>query len=313
MYFPYLRGRQFELIALRELIENGLIGEHIIPVIEPIKPSPTLLKTINKYVVGEKPIAVIHNPQVGNFLKELNKTSQLRNELEQIYKNDNVIFAHVMNRESREQLIRRVPENQLDNILIINRKKDFIKLYKELFTEINPRFTLVPGDVSYRRNIKVNPVLLEDPFGEHKLGRNADYLKQPGGIFSEDHLFYKDENYVGFSDYSVVGEEFYVGGFAPYAVAIHIVYFDEGKVLRIKHFTSESNEDISDPAGKFGEALEKLIRWHMNMDNNDTYAMREFKQHHENGTYPGLGTIKKLSVMHHIELVSAFLDEVSST
>lgn len=24
MYFPYLRGRQFELIALRELIENDL-------------------------------------------------------------------------------------------------------------------------------------------------------------------------------------------------------------------------------------------------------------------------------------------------
>lgn len=26
MYFPYLRGRQFELIALRELIEKNLIG-----------------------------------------------------------------------------------------------------------------------------------------------------------------------------------------------------------------------------------------------------------------------------------------------
>lgn len=31
MYFPYLRGRQFELIALRELVEDGLIGENIIP------------------------------------------------------------------------------------------------------------------------------------------------------------------------------------------------------------------------------------------------------------------------------------------
>lgn len=36
MYFPYLRGRQFELIALRELIENNLIGNHIYPVIEPV-------------------------------------------------------------------------------------------------------------------------------------------------------------------------------------------------------------------------------------------------------------------------------------
>ena len=45
MYFPYLRGRQFELIALRELVEHQLIGKHIYPVIEPVKLSSTLTKT----------------------------------------------------------------------------------------------------------------------------------------------------------------------------------------------------------------------------------------------------------------------------
>ena len=37
MYFPYLRGRQFELVALRELLELDLISEKIVPVIEPVK------------------------------------------------------------------------------------------------------------------------------------------------------------------------------------------------------------------------------------------------------------------------------------
>ncbi len=46
MYFPYLRGRQFELIALRELIDEGLIGDKIVPIIEPIKPTATLVKTL---------------------------------------------------------------------------------------------------------------------------------------------------------------------------------------------------------------------------------------------------------------------------
>ena len=46
MYFPYLRGRQFELIALRELIENDCINSSIIPIIEPVKPTANLLKTI---------------------------------------------------------------------------------------------------------------------------------------------------------------------------------------------------------------------------------------------------------------------------
>lgn len=44
MYFPFLRGRQFELIALRELLENDLLGNNIIPIIEPVKLSSSLLK-----------------------------------------------------------------------------------------------------------------------------------------------------------------------------------------------------------------------------------------------------------------------------
>lgn len=46
MYFPFLRGRQFELIALRELLENDLLGNNIIPIIEPVKLSSSLLKTV---------------------------------------------------------------------------------------------------------------------------------------------------------------------------------------------------------------------------------------------------------------------------
>ena len=50
MYFPYLRGRQFELIALRELLEGERIGQEIIPIIEPVKPSATLLKTLECFM-----------------------------------------------------------------------------------------------------------------------------------------------------------------------------------------------------------------------------------------------------------------------
>ena len=37
MYFPYLRGRQYELLALKELAQKELISNLIIPVVEPIK------------------------------------------------------------------------------------------------------------------------------------------------------------------------------------------------------------------------------------------------------------------------------------
>lgn len=67
MYFPYLRGRQFELIALRELVEKDVLSGRIVPIIEPVKLSSTLVKTIETYGANDKPLAIITNPKVGSF------------------------------------------------------------------------------------------------------------------------------------------------------------------------------------------------------------------------------------------------------
>src|SRR5699024_8507353 len=101
--------------------------------------------------------------------------------------------------------------------------------------------------------------LIRDAF--EKQSRNADYASITDEFFSDDHLFFDTEGYSAFSDFSIIGESYIDGGFAPVAVAIHIVYFDSDRTLRIKHFVSDSNDDISDPAGKFQEALYKLIKW----------------------------------------------------
>ena len=37
MYFPYLRGKQFELLALREFANQNANNNTIIPIIEPVK------------------------------------------------------------------------------------------------------------------------------------------------------------------------------------------------------------------------------------------------------------------------------------
>ncbi len=36
MYFPYVRGRQYELLALRELASQNLLSAKIVPIIEPV-------------------------------------------------------------------------------------------------------------------------------------------------------------------------------------------------------------------------------------------------------------------------------------
>jgi hypothetical protein len=71
MYFPYLRGRQFELIALRELVEKGVLSNRITPIIEPVKLSSTLVKTIEAYGENSKQLAIITNPNVGSFSSDV--------------------------------------------------------------------------------------------------------------------------------------------------------------------------------------------------------------------------------------------------
>lgn len=309
MYLPYLRGRQFELLALRELLEKKLIGTKIIPIIEPIKPTSTLIKTLKLYTVNQRSLAIIMNPRVGKFSAEVRKmrdTNKDNNIIKSLYDSmnqENAIKAYIMTEKIAEKIKSKEDNNKF---IIINDNRDTLDYYLDVYNEECPMFTLIPDDRIFRRSVENGRVLFSDRF--KKKERNVDYIKKGDEFFSDDHLFFMEEGYKGFSDYSVVGQEFNDSGFAPLAVAIHIVYFDNKKNLRIKHFVSDSNEDISDPAGKFGEALEKLVFWVRDNEIPLTEALKEFNELYYTGKYPGLGTVKKLSIMHHIELINKYLE-----
>jgi len=66
MYFPYLRGRQFELIALREYAEQRGDNNNAIPIIEPVKNTFNSLKlALPRLMNGNVRFALVLNPQVG--------------------------------------------------------------------------------------------------------------------------------------------------------------------------------------------------------------------------------------------------------
>lgn len=305
MYFPYLRGRQFELIALRELVEEGVLSNRIIPIIEPVKLSSTLVKAIEVYSKAERQLGYITNPRVGSFNDDAaeEKNEKLKIRLAQSLKdNSNILFINLLNpNDNPETFI----EEYSDNMGTICVDKDAVPVYEEYFMEADVKYNLIPDKMGLRRKIRKKKVLLSDKFNKRE--RNSDYLGVEDEPFSEDHLFYAEEGYEGFSDYSVVGAEYSDTGFAPYAVAIHIVYFDEDNSLRVRHFVSESNDDVSDTTGKFQEALSKLVEWNKEKK-LDTYAMKEFEALYRREAYPGLGTVKKLSIMHHLELMGRYLD-----
>src|SRR5690625_3622198 len=235
MYFPYVRGKQFDLIAIRELVEDGLLTEKIIPVVEPINLTSTLISTIKTCVDHEKRIAVIHNPQVGVFRSKYSDSNneELKNEFNELMNDEYELYAHILNEESKSEL------NDLSDMgihgsdmLVVHNKLDYIDFYNEYFSEA-PLYNLIPDDSAFRRRISKNIVSLKDNFPKKQ--RNVDYLNVRASIFSDDHLFYETEGYKGFSNCSIIGEDYIDSGFAPRAVAIHIVYFDKDNILKIKH------------------------------------------------------------------------------
>lgn len=307
MYFPYLRGRQFELIAVRELVERRLIGNKIFPIIEPLKPTSTLVRTLETMKQYEQKYALVMNPEVGEFVIKLkeqkNEHNQIADDIVKQANSDCVTKAYLMNKYTRKLLQRR---SDLEDLMIIHSNEDFVEQHLQLYSGFEPKFTLVQGNRQLIRKSEKSKVIFGDKF--LKAQRNVDYLKVQDQFFSEEHLYFSEDGYQGFSDYSIVGGSFVEAGFAPLAVAIHIVYFDKELKLRVRHFVSDSNDDINDPAGKFGEALKKLVDWVEKEEPVITYGLKKFIECYDLGKYPGLGTVKKFSIMHHLELMNKYLE-----
>ncbi len=311
MYYPYVRGRQYELLALKELLLSGLLSEKIVPIIEPVKLSPTLIKTFETFVEENRDICFIVNPDVGSFssdMKDPDKATS-KEKFMKLINHDNIQKAFIVKKsaiESFEKWHEKFKIKELDWV-VINNKRENLSLFTELFNGEYPQLTFIPDESSFRRNVRRNRGLLEDRF--EKMDRNADYSENQDEFFSEDHLFYVEDGFKAFSDYSIVGSDYLESGFAPYAVAIHIVYFDDKKNLRIRHFVSDNNSDIQNPAGKFYEAVTKLAKWVKEDKIEHTQSIEIFLDHFKNQTYPGLGSVKKLSLMHHLELIGTYLDK----
>ena len=306
MYFPYLRGRQFELLALRELAERDLISKYIVPIIEPVKMTSTLQKTLTVFNKKGLNLIFIKNPSVGYYISEINsdkaKQLPLYKALQAEIDNANILKALLFNERIKE-----FRDDLSDVSAAIVPKVDSADDYLGLLKDKPIIYTVIDDKRGLRRMAKGSKIALEDCFIRKE--RNIDYKDNVDEFFSDWHTSYLEEGYEGFSDFSIVGEKYTESGFAPIAVAIHIVYLDKKKNLRIHHFVSDSNEGIKDTAGKFGEAVHELKTWCRKNNVSETRGLKSLYECADIGKFPGLGVVKKYSIMHHLELMSNLLGD----
>lgn len=322
MYLPYLRGRQNELLCLRELVDNNLLSSHIVPIIEPVRYSSTLFSTIKKFIAANKDIIIIRNPSVGNYDSDIagmndkinsqeseTKKKQMQKEFEENQKllNDpHVINGYLCNKiVVKKCLNKTIP---VENIALINTDLSNLDFYEENGDLSNAKYTVIPKDEDFHDVVQDNVIVLEDSFKKAK--RNQDYLDRVDEMFSKTHITYSKHGYKGFSDYSIVGEAYDESGFAPVAVAIHVLYFDEKKYLRVHHFVSDTNSRKYDTPGKFGEAMKNLIEWERFDSIPRTRGLTRLLECYNKGKFPGLGLSKKYCIMHHLELIGKYFGDV---
>ena len=308
LYFPYLRGKQYELLAIRALSECGKLSKMVMPILEPVAPSITLCKTLETLQVNGNRIAFVGNPEAGDFLHNFRKEKQEKTEIYSRIKNcinnEQIVIKAFINKENSYSSLKK--RSDITQSLVINRNRDDLDRYLDICENGDPKYSVIPDDRAFKRTVNGEKIVLSDGF--NKKSRNADYADTPDEFFSDWHLFYQEEGFAGFSDYSIVGEGYNDSGFIPYAVAIHIVYLSGDKTLRVKHFVSENTKKGGNVAGKFGEALDKMKKWIDETNPYSTAGLELFMSCHKKHRFPGLGSIKQMSIMHHIELMGHFLE-----
>lgn len=316
MYYPYLTGRQYELLALKELVEKEAISPLIIPIIKPVKASSTLCNTLQTFVEKDRKVITVWYPSTDEFRKDLIKlkkgqeSQKIIARIRAAISNPQINKAVEITDKNQSVILKQEKENGFSRTdwVTICTNYDMLSVYNSLYQDKQPLYAVIPNDSAFLRRVirTENKIMIQDRF--NKQSRNADYIENTDEFFSEDHLYFLEERFKGFSDYSIVGNIETTSGFAPKAVAIHIVYIDKkNNALRIHHFVSDSNDDIQNTAKKFYEAVTKLVNWVRAESPEMTLGLKEFVNHYDNGTYPGLGVVKKLSIMHHLELVSNHL------
>ena len=307
MYYPYLRGKQFELIALREFSKETPTPSHVCPIIEPVKSSFNGLKTAIDALSSKKiSFALVLNPSDGDFRREQQDILVNLPFLKElggwtpafIYKGDG----------SRIETY--IATNSLNDVMIIF--QDSIDLSKEDVSQLlgNNSVKYVVANLDRdRRNRRLlaksgkDLIRLDDQF--HEQPRNADYQDIPEEKFTEEHKYYSEEGYNGFADYVTLPSNFKESGMLPYAVAIHMTYQKNEDEIFVRHFVSDHNSDNTNIPGKFYEAAIKLKAFYSGIQG--THASSELIAILDANRYPGLGVLKKLSIKNHLELIENYL------
>lgn len=309
MYYPYLRGKQFELKALRDFSSENKDEDKILPIIEPVNQLINALSlAIDQLKANGMIFSIIVNPNDGDYRHKTVSFDILKSKPDLAEAKGVWIPAYLYQGQPLE-LDREITSSPWEEVILVFKtcadvdNKDVSSLIsnRKVKTVVNNFGKTVSRRV--KKAIKDSGkslVCFEDCFVNKK--RNADYMNDVDEPFSEMFYYWKEEGFDGFGDYTALPSEYAEGGMLPYALAIHLTYLKAEDQIYVHHFVSDSNFDQSNIKGKFYEAASKIEPFFEGKIHTASVDELIAKANDPDG-YPGLGYLKKLSVKNHLELL----------
>jgi len=306
MYFPVIRGKQFDVLALRHVAAALAATDNVRPIVEPVRDQWNNLTAIADAGVS---IAVVVNPQDGNYspLRQGGAPEAVPPSGVALYAHPNVtkamIIAEATSAADVAAFVAATPDRRVFLVESVPRNRTPDPLAVALAS--NPDFYAIRRSaVPAPPNAAVN-VDIQDHF--NRADTNVNYPFDE--FFTTRHMTIAgDPSFDHFGDYLVQGEDYNDGGGGRARnVALHHVYMSGPmqSELRVRHYVSAQHPDIGT---MWQDALTQLVADLPNLSAlsplNETATYDEYRALLATGNYPGLGKMKEYAFRHLLLLMT---------
>lgn len=309
LYYPFFRAKTYDVLAVSELAQLLAQGGKVLPIFEPVKvSSPTLISRAANFAAAKLAVGLVLNPQVGELVGSTPQTTQFLTQMRA--KGATVIPVFVVTAQTTPNEVTSFRTAHPGPVIFVHMGMPNAAVITPMTqpTAGTTTHMFLEGTTSTHHQSLFpvgSRVLLKDGFQAQ--ARNASY--PPRSFFSDLHLNHASLGFSGFGDFATVGYKFSDSGGPAYAVAIHMTEDFQTQGVFCNHFISTSNATFGNPAGKFNQAVTALAGYCQQYPGklDFTTGCQELLAAQQNGTFPGLGPVKRMSIKHHLELMNSII------
>ena len=305
MYWPFFRSKQEEMIALKEL-GSHLGSNLVVPIIKPHDASSRVEGQISRVLQTGLRAALIINTNEGSPVPSIAQIVAMEKNLTNAYPDQVLPTLEVNPGVTASDVSWFLTTYSGRTQVFVHRAHTLsaatfpangaIHIFES--NQVSPHFT---SAFSASRR-----VILRDGFKKQPV--NGDY---PSASYFDDLVYgYRTHGFDGFGDFATIGDVPYnTGGGQPSHVALHLTEPHQNNTFQCRHFVSSVPPATTDVQTKYFDALAQLIAHtgSPGVGPFSTLGVSDYCNNYAAGTFPGLGSPKRWSTKHHIQLLHSVL------